>query len=224
MTIRQIVRLILTYLRYWVLGYTEDCTLCNYPLKGPMFKGRVTKRDYWKYCPRCGDEMWTEEEEEEEYTSPNYDMFDQYAKYQALIKCVVSEDLPKEGQPVLFGFCGRDFVAFSELLNYPNSENSVQIFDDQDKLVESFCEPMSTRNIIDMFCEEYEAGRATTTKRHYYEVCEVGDYDMQTALYKLRCSCGHDWNLYMDVQTDEPHPYEQECPKCGALELEHKED
>jgi len=144
------IRLVLNYLRYWILGYTEFCVKCGCSLKGPMFNGKLTGKPYWKYCPRCGLQMWSEEEDLEPFVD-----------YESLIKCVLDEKIPKAGQPILFGFSGRNFVAFTELLNYPMSENSVQIYDDYENLMAEFCEPMRTSSIIDMFCEEYEAGRAT---------------------------------------------------------------
>jgi len=56
---------------------------------------------------------------------------------------------------------------------------------------------------------------------HRFRIEEVGDVE-DAILYECTCTCGHKWQVYMDKLTDQPNPWEELCPKCGALDEEYE--
>lgn len=65
-----------------------------------------------------------------------------------------------------------------------------------------------------------EKGDAMT--EHRFRIEEVGDVE-DAILYHCTCSCGHEWDVYRDKVTDRPIPWEELCPKCGALDEDYDE-
>ena len=54
-----------------------------------------------------------------------------------------------------------------------------------------------------------------------FHIEEIGDME-DSIWYRLTCTCGHVWDVYMEKVTEEPNPYEEVCPNCDALEEEYE--